>query len=30
MQWYVGESLTHPGYFSAEAVDDEGNGEGEM
>jgi hypothetical protein len=30
MQWEVGESVTHPGYFSAEAVDDEFDGEGEM
>jgi hypothetical protein len=27
MVWFVGESPTHPGYFSAEAIDDEGDGE---
>jgi hypothetical protein len=30
MQWEVGEFVTHPGYFSAEAVDDEFDGEGEI
>jgi len=27
MQWEAGESVTNPGYWSAEAVDHEGEGE---
>ena len=30
MHWEVGESVTHPGYFSVEAIDDELDGEGEV
>jgi hypothetical protein len=30
MQWEVGRYTHDPEYFSAEAVDDEFNGEGEM
>jgi hypothetical protein len=30
MEWFVGESFTNPGYFSAEAIDDEFGGEGEI
>ena len=30
MHWEVGESVTHLGYFSVEAIDDEFDGEGEV
>jgi hypothetical protein len=30
MEWCVGESVTNSGYFSAEAIDDEFGGEGEI
>jgi hypothetical protein len=30
MHWEVGKYLHDPNYYSAEAIDDEGDGEGEM
>ena len=30
MQWEVGKYMHDPNYFSAQAINDEGNGEGEI